>query len=149
MTQYVLLSPDTTKVATWFAGPQEGQDNYAEIEDTDARYLAYEVMHAAPAAYASAVAAGCQIVSTGTPSISGTYGIGSQDEINLNSLQAGIAASAPWLGGYRDIAGAKHTMTAPQFTAIATAILGYVEALDEWYAGGCVGSAPAQPVTIS
>jgi hypothetical protein len=96
--------------------------------------------------------AGCQIVSTGTPAISGTYGILPQDEINIISLQTGITAGAPWLGGYRDRAGIKHVMTAPQFTALATAILSYVEALDEALAASLAGAAwnpPAQPVTIA
>lgn len=104
--------------------------------------------------YTTAVNAGCRIVSTGTPALSGTYGIAPQDEINLAGLQGGIAASAPWLGGYRDQAGIKHTMTAAQFTEIATAILAYVAALDEAYATALSGApwtwtAPAQPVTIA
>src|SRR5690348_16142586 len=55
--------------------------------------------------------AGCQIVSTGTPDISGTYGITAQDEINIVALQIGIDHGATWLGGYRDSSGIKHTMT--------------------------------------
>jgi hypothetical protein len=98
--------------------------------------------------------AGCAVVSTGTPELSGTYSITMQDEINIISLQSGIGAAAPWLGWYRDMAGVKHLMTQAQFTALATAILGYVEALDEAYvtalsAGAGVMTLPAQPVTIA
>lgn len=95
---------------------------------------------------------GCRVTSTGTPTIDGSYGIGPSDEVNLVGLQGGIAAGAPWLGYYRDVAGTKHVMTAPQFTELATALLGYVEALEsaiETWAGGGAWVAPAQPVTIA
>lgn len=115
-------------------------------------YAAAAAAQAGQAAYNAAIAAGCAIVSTGTPGLSGTYGISPQDEINITSLQTGIAAGAPWLGYYRDASGAQHTMTAPQFTAIATAILGYVEALEAALATALAGgawAAPATPVTIA
>lgn len=150
--KYVILSPDGTAVITSFHGPQSGITDYAEIADDDARYLKFQAAIAGAAAYNAAIAAGCAIVSTGTAAISGTYGIVAQDEINMSGLQAGIAAGAPWLGWYRDIDGARHTMTSAQATALFTAILGYVEALEEAYEttnGGDAWVAPAQPNTIA
>ncbi len=99
--------------------------------------------------FAAAIAAGCRIVSTGTPAIDGAYGIQPQDEINYSGLQAGIFAGAPWIGGIRDIAGVKHAMSVAEATAVFTAILGYVEAWREWLANGGVGPQPAQPVMIA
>jgi hypothetical protein len=59
MTQYVQLSADTTKVVTLFAGPQavtSDKPGYAEIEETDARYLAFQTAQEAHAAAASLIA---------------------------------------------------------------------------------------------
>ncbi len=100
----------------------------------------------------SAIAAGCAVVSAGTAALSGTWGITSQDEINLTGLQTSILAGAPWLGYYRDIRGVPHTMTAPQFTELATTIFGYLTALAAAYAvaeGGASWVAPASPVEIA
>lgn len=95
---------------------------------------------------------GCQVVSGGASALSGTYGIELADEDNYLGLQAGIAASAPWIGYVRDTAGVKHTMTAPQATEVLIGILGFMEALDGaigTWAGGGSWSAPSQPVGIA
>jgi hypothetical protein len=96
----------------------------------------------------AAFAAGCRIVSTGTPALSGTYGITPQDEINIMGLQSAVEASQPWPGYLRDATSAKHTMTGPQLTAVADAILGYIAAIDAYVAGD-TPSMPAQPVQIA
>lgn len=57
MTQYVQLSKDATKVITWFAGPQAitaDKPGYAELEDTDPRYVAYQALQASAGLRASA-----------------------------------------------------------------------------------------------
>src|SRR5579883_2220741 len=87
------------------------------------------------AAAAAALAAGIAITSTGTPSISGVYGTAMQDEINLTGLQASINAGVPFLSYLRDKSGVKHTMTATQFTALASAVLAYIAAVDAYVAG--------------
>lgn len=155
MTQYVQLSIDASAVIAWYLAPQaitEDKPGYAEIADDDARYTTYLASRAAASAWQAAFAAGCAIVSTGTPSLSGTYGIAPQDEINITGLQTSVLAGVAWLGYYRNVAGAKVTTTATQFTALATAILDYIAALDDAYeaaVGGAAWIAPAQPVTIA
>jgi hypothetical protein len=95
---------------------------------------------------------GCRISSTGTPALSGTYGIQMSDIDNYNGLQAGIEAGAPWIGYIRDINGTQHTMTSTQATEVLTGILAYMEALDAnlaTWAGGGSWVSPTQPTVIA
>lgn len=155
MTQYVQLSSDAVRVVTLFAGPQaitSDKPGYAEVADDDARYVTWLALRAAIPALRDAVSAGCAVVSSGTPALSGTYGIAPQDEINITGLQTSVLAGVTWLGYYRNMAGTKITMTATEFTTLATAILDYIAALDDAYeaaVGGGAWVAPAQPVTIA
>lgn len=95
---------------------------------------------------------GVAIQSTGTPALNATYGISPQDEINLVSLQAAVAASpSPFPGYYRDVNGVKITMTGPQFTSIAEGLLGFIAAFEdalETLVDGGSETVPTQPVTI-
>jgi hypothetical protein len=93
--------------------------------------------------YAAALSAGVAIASTSAPALNATYGCAAQDEINITAMQTAILTNASLFPGYwRNLAGAKVTMTAAQFTAIATAIMDYIVALDDWLAASVGTSAP-------
>jgi hypothetical protein len=116
-------------------------------------YAAHDPTHADPnAAFSAAVAAGLAITSTGSPAISGTYGCSAQDQLNVVGLQSAVVAGV-FPGFYRTLSGTRVTMTGAQFTEIATAILGYVEALDAalsaGLASGGVWVAPTATATIA
>lgn len=104
---------------------------------------------------AAAIAAGCAIVSTATPVLSGTYACddAAQGRINRvysliqraggNAFPAGMTM-LPW----PDVSGAIHTFSSvAEFLAFETAVGGYVLALDMIIATGS-GTLPTQPVTI-
>lgn len=105
-----------------------------------------------PAAAAAAMlSAGVTINSTSTPAINGTYGTSPQDEINYTGLQVAVA-NGVFPGWIRDKANNKHTMTGPQCTAVTTAILDFIvaveEARDDALAGTAAWAAPPNIVTI-
>jgi hypothetical protein len=142
---------DITRPFSWNAAGtlNLGQLTAAEQAAIQAVYAAHDPATPDRRAVAGAAfAAGCRIVSTGTPALSGTYGITPQDEINIMGLQSAVEASQPWPGYLRDATSAKHTMTGPQLTAVADAILGYIAAIDAYVAGD-TPSMPAQPVQIA
>lgn len=97
--------------------------------------------------------AGCQVVSTGTPSLSGTYSI---DPRSLSDMQGEILSlvvnstftngttSLDWI----DAAGASHTFDPTAFREFATKVGSYVGAI-KLVAGSGTGTLPAQPVTIA
>lgn len=141
-----------------FAWGGDGSIEYGEAITSDQRmaiegvYAAHDPTKPDPrAAGAALFSGGLAITSTGTPSLSGTYGIGQQDEINVVGLQAAVAAGV-FPGFYRDRAGARHTMTGTQFTEIATALLAFATAIDEALATALSGgswTAPATTATIA
>jgi hypothetical protein len=160
MTKYVQVANGA--VTTVYGGPQAittDKPGYQVIEDTDPLWTAWLASQAAQATLAEAQAqfvlagsAGVAITSTSTPALNANYGCQAQDEINLIGLQASILAGVPWLGYYRNIAGAKVMMTAAQFTAVATAILNFIAAADnafETAAAGGSASWPAATATIA
>jgi hypothetical protein len=158
MTQYVLLSADATTVVSWFAGPQPAQTNYAEIADTDARYLAWQAVQSAQQAYGRAMLAGVQITSLSTSAINGIYGISPQTQGNITAEQLYIATKSTFSNGqmtrnWPDAAGAMHLFPSPGvFTVFAEAIAQYVDALAAALAtvqGGGAWSAPSASVTIA
>lgn len=101
----------------------------------------------------SAIAAGCQIVSTATPALDGTYACDTAAQARLTAIQTRINAglglpldldTIDWV----DMAGEPHAFTAAEFTALARAVSDYVYQLDMLVLGQ--GSAlPAQPVTLA
>lgn len=100
----------------------------------------------------AALAAGVQVTSTSTPALNSTYGLSMQDQINITGLQTSLLAGVPWIGYFRDINRNKITMTAAQFTAVATVILNFIVAIDAAYElaeGGGAWVAPAQPGPIA
>lgn len=93
------------------------------------------------------IAAGLQIVSTSTPSLNGTYGIGSAEQQNISGIAAGIASRNRLPGGgatfnYGDASGTLHAFNGPNFLNLASAVEDYLYALEQ-------GSAPTQPITIA
>jgi hypothetical protein len=126
---------------------------------TDAQWAAVQAVYAAHApskadplaAGAALLAGGLAITSTSTPALNGTYGCGMQDEINAASLQGAVSAGV-FPGFYRDQAGVRHVMTGLQFTAIATAIMTFIVAVEEAKAmalGGGAWAPPATAVTLA
>lgn len=114
-------------------------------EAVAAIYAAHDPAKPDPMAAATQLlAAGLTVTSAGTPDLTGTYGCSTQDEINITGLQAAVAANA-FIGWYRDITGKKHTMTGVQFTAIATAVLNFVAAVEEAKAAALAGGAWVAP----
>jgi hypothetical protein len=146
----------TAQHVTWFADGtiETFPDTPAEVVTIAAAvYAAHDPATPDPRASAQALlAGGLAITSTGTPSLDGTYGTAlPDDEANLTGMQAAVAAGV-FPGFYRDKGVVKHTMTGAQFTAIATAILNFIvaveEALDTAMAGGA-WTPPSNAVTIA
>jgi hypothetical protein len=101
-------------------------------------------------------ASGIAIISTSTPSLSGTYAIDPASLANLTALSTGIAAGKPLPGGgtsfnYADLAGVQHAFTAAAFLNLAAAIETYVYDFDQALAALIAGQSatmPAPPLTI-
>jgi hypothetical protein len=97
----------------------------------DALYAAHDPARPDPRAEAAKLlAGGLAITSVGTPVLNGTYGTGMQDEINITGLQAAVQANV-FPGWYRDVTGVRKVMTGAQFTAIATAALNFIAAVED------------------
>lgn len=165
---YVQLSGDTTQVLTVFGSPApqpnvDDKPGYAEIDSSDARYIAFMNGVNGRQAFIFAVSSGVQIQSTSTSSLNGTYAIDqvSQQNITAEALYIRTTAllatsgatfttgeaEAPWT----DIIGAPHVFTTGQFTSFAEAVARYIRALQTALAlaqAGEAWSAPSQPVTI-
>ena len=108
-------------------------------------YAAHDPTKPDPVAAAAAlIAGGLAIVSAGTAALNGTYGTTAQDEINITGLQVAVNVNA-FPGFYRDRAGARHAMTGAQFTAIATAAMTFIVAVEEAKAAALAGGAWAAP----
>lgn len=96
------------------------------------------------------LAAGIQIVSTSTASLSGTYACDPATLSRVGNLLAAIAAGLSIPGGvipWADINGAPHSFTPDQFKNLATALLAFEMQLAPLTAGA-PGELPAQPVTM-
>ena len=103
--------------------------------------------------YDTAVAAGCPVVSSITPSISGTYAIGDADILKINAQQTSILTRGTFTNGlttrgWLDTAGAVHVFpTTAAFTAFAEAVAQYDDALVMALAAAQAGAAWAPPAT--
>lgn len=157
MTQYVLLNDDQTAVRTLFGSPQDDQTDYAEIADDDARYLAYVDRQNLPAIYASKLAGGIAITSTGTPAISGTYAL---DQLTLDQIGSVARDAGSGLGlpgdltsfAYPDIDGAPHAFAAADIQHLYKAMRDLVFAMSTTAATLAAGGSadwPAQSKTIA
>jgi hypothetical protein len=126
--------------------------NDAQWAVVQASYAAHDPTKVEPRTAAVALlAGGLAISSTSTPAINGTYGCSMQDEVNASSLQAAVSAGV-FPGHYRDQAGDRHLMTGAQFTALATAIMTFIVAIEEarqTALDGAAWSPPPAAVTIA
>lgn len=135
-----------------FSWDAEGNLNLAELSveqqaAVQSVYAAHDPSKPDPnVAAAALLAAGLTITSAGTPALNGIYGTSPQDQVNMTGLQVSVAAGV-FPGSVRDRAGAKHEMTAAQFTAIATAILGFIVAINDARAAALAGGAWVAPAT--
>lgn len=99
------------------------------------------------AAYTATALTGCQIVSTGTPALNGTYSIDPGLLNKATSIAAYIVVNGKFPGGlaslaWPDASGNPHVFpTTASFQAFATALADYVTLTD-------LGQKPAQPSTI-
>ncbi len=109
------------------------------------------------AAYNAAISAGCQIVSTGTPALNGTYPLDDSTLLKAVGEQSYIALKSTFTNGqmtraWMDVSGAPHVFpSTAEFTAFGEAIAQYVDALQTALGTALAGGswvAPAQPVTI-
>jgi len=99
----------------------------------------------------AALAAGLAITSTATPALNAIYGVNAAAQANITAIVTGIAASLGLPGGgstfvYLDASSAPHTFTQAQFVSFASAVRGYVYALDLYAAGQ--GALPTPSATI-
>lgn len=94
---------------------------------------------------------GLHIIYTGHPEITATYGCSTVDQNNVTAMQAAVQADV-FPGYYVDKDGIPHTMTAEQFTVIATAIMEYVLAIGQAVRAAMepngVWNAPTHEVTV-
>lgn len=98
------------------------------------------------------LSAGCQIVSTGTPALNGTYPVDAQTQaqitaeitsILLNDIFADGGSTIEWL----DTANASHSFTLAQFKTFATAVAAFVSTCVKCTTG-LATALPTQPSTI-
>lgn len=110
------------------------------------------------AAYGAAIAAGCQIVSAGTPALNGTYPLDDSTLIKMVGEQSYIALKGTFTNGqapraWMDSAGTPHMFPSTDaFTAFGEAVAQYIDALQTALAAALEGGAwvaPAQPVMIA
>lgn len=111
-----------------------------------------QAQQAMQASLSAAMAGGCAIVSTGTPSLNGTYPTDPGTIANMTDEVLSIATDGTFIGGGASIAwpvvGGTVTLTVAQFTAIRKAVSGWVAAWDQ-YASGASSTKPTLPVTIA
>ncbi len=97
-----------------------------------------------------ALAVGLQIVSTGTPGVSGTYALDAASQQKILTVFAAIGAGIQTGNvNYPDASGAIHTFTPAEFQAFTAAVYAYVQQLDEVVMGVTGVALPVQPVTIA
>jgi hypothetical protein len=105
---------------------------------------------------ASRIAAGCQIVSTATAALSGTYPLDLEHLFYITSISASLAEGAGLpqdaaTVAIPDLAGAPHLFNATDFVNLAKALRDYfasLKATSHALAAGVAMNWPAQPVTI-
>lgn len=93
------------------------------------------------------IAAGMALVSTGTPSLNGTYAIDKGSTQNITAIYSGIKDGDGLPGGgstfnYPDLAGTMHSFNTTTFPAFAKAARDYLYQISQ-------GETPASPVTIA
>ena|SRR5581483_9413078 len=139
---FVVLDGDGNIVSLFATAQTNPPDGYAEIADDDARIAAFNAKQAATIATPTV-----QIISTGTPAISGTYAIAANNQQQITSVATYIAVNGKFPAGlsqlpWPDSSGTPHTFPSTAlFQEFASAIADYVTA-------AALGSPPSQPITI-
>ncbi len=141
-------------VITEYSCPQDAADKpgYSEIAEDSPEAVAWKSSQNVASTISSAFASGCQIISTGTPAISGTYAIDT-------AAIADVMAECQFIAAFAEFSNLTSTMvwpiregsvTFPSTAAamsIFKAIAQYVTAWKQ-YAAGIIQTPPASPVTI-
>lgn len=99
------------------------------------------------------LAAGCQVVSSGTPALSGTYPTDAASQAHINAEATSILLNGTFTDGtssivWLDVAGDPHTFSIAQFKTLATALAAYVTACLKVINGQST-TLSAQPSTIA
>lgn len=136
----------------------------AQIAAVHAVYAAHDPSKPDPnQQLAAAIGAGCQIVSTSTPTLNGTYALDDVARANITAealyLQvtqgqgAAKFTNGQTMKDWPDLTGSGHSFTPAQFIPFAEAIANAYDALlaarDAAMAPGGSWVAPTQPVTIA
>lgn len=100
------------------------------------------------------LAAGLAITSTGTPSLSATYGLDQTSQDQLWNIALGVASGLGLPGNassfeYPDITGTPHSFNATQITNLAKAVRDYVFALNVQTAIAQAGGTPSYPAATA
>lgn len=101
----------------------------------------------------TALAGGCQIASTSTPSLNATYACTPSAIMNIQAEMISILVNGTFTNGngsisWPDVTGTPRTFTVAQFKAFATAMGGFVGTLSP-IASGMTGTLPTLPLTIT
>ncbi len=95
-----------------------------------------------------------ELTSTGTPALNGTYAVDPASQMKIMATSQSISVNGKFYGGttaypWLDASGATHTFpSVAEFQAFASAVAGYVAALDLIIATNS-GTLPTQPVAIT
>ena len=107
----------------------------------------------AAAAYTAAMGAGCQIVSTSTPALNGTYALDAQSIADVMSEVQFIGAFSEFSNGATTLVWpvAGGAVTFPSTAAAMSVFKAIAQYVTAWkqYAAGVTSAAPTQPVTIA
>lgn len=149
--KFVQFNADGT--VTEFAGPQpviSDKPGYAQIADTDPRYVAWVARQAVPATLAMKLAAGISITSTGSPSISATYALDQTTLDQIGSVARDAAAGLGLPGGagsftYPDINSVPRALSSANVQALYKAMRDLVFALNTQAAIAAAGGTPSWP----
>ena len=101
----------------------------------------------------AALAAGLELVSTGTPELNGTYALDQLSRMDIVSIEIGVKAGQGFPGGgsafnYPDASGKLHEFNESNFLEFATAMRQYAYSLNAIISGASM-ELPASPVTIA
>lgn len=115
-------------ICAWNAGKLGTQPSTSQLQ---ALAPAWQTAQQA-AQYVAIIKAGLAVTSSGTPSLSATYGVDQDAQLNIDSQIAAILTNGTFTNGqatrvWHDAAGLPHTFTVAQFKALATAIGVYVD----------------------
>ncbi len=150
-------SDETTWRLDFAAGATAAQQAQAAAAIAALTPAQWQARAQAPLLLAAALAAGCQISSSSTPALNGTYAIDPASQQQVAAISLYIQVNGKFPAGetalaWPDASGVTHSFPAmASFQAFATALGDYVTALALAYQATLAGSAwspPAMPVVI-